>query len=138
MIGTPISAGRANAPLLVLDEPLSFWGGTDVDTGRIIDRRHPQHGLCVAGRVLAMPSSRGSSSSSTVLAEMLRRGVGPSGILLRQPDAIVVLAAIVTKELYGIEIPVVVLPPVEFGALPRSGVAAIDTAGDIAEVRHAV
>ena len=33
-------AGRA----LVLDEPLSLWGGMDPATGEVIDAHHPQRG----------------------------------------------------------------------------------------------
>jgi len=36
--------GECRAETLVLDEPLSFWGGLDPQTGRIIDERHPQQG----------------------------------------------------------------------------------------------
>jgi hypothetical protein len=93
---------------LVLTEPLSFWGGLDVQTGRIIDRRHPQHGAVVTGRVLVMPGGRGSSSSSTVLAEALRLGTGPRAIILHRPDPIISLGALVARELYGIDCPVLV------------------------------
>ena len=64
---------------LVLDEPLSFWGGLDPATGALIDTHHPQRGATVAGRVLVMPSGRGSSSSSYVLAEAIRAGHGTRG-----------------------------------------------------------
>ncbi|MGH8873733.1 MAG: hypothetical protein ACRDVM_00550 [Acidimicrobiia bacterium] len=49
--GRPLVAGAARGRLLVLHEPLSFWGGLDPATGRIVDRRHPQSGVMV--RVLA-------------------------------------------------------------------------------------
>ncbi|HEX6989949.1 MAG TPA: DUF126 domain-containing protein [Bacillota bacterium] len=94
-----------------LDEPLSFWGGLDPATGRIIDRRHPQHGLVVTGRVLLMPGGRGSSSSSTVLAEAIRLGTGPAAILLTERDAIIALGAMVAGELYGRVCPVVWISP---------------------------
>jgi predicted aconitase with swiveling domain len=61
-------AGQASGPALVLEEPLSFWGGVDTETGDIVDVHHPQRGENVSGRVLVMPSGRGSSSSSSVLA----------------------------------------------------------------------
>ena len=38
---TLVPGAAAGAPLL-LDEPLSFWGGLDPAVGTIIDRRHPQ------------------------------------------------------------------------------------------------
>ena len=69
-------SGRGHGEALVLDEPLSFWGGVDPATGAVIDVHHPQAGSIVAGRVLVLPAGRGSSSSSYVLAEAVRVGHG--------------------------------------------------------------
>jgi uncharacterized protein len=99
-------SGLASGPVLVLDEPLSFWGGLDSATGTIIDRLHPQHGASVAGRMLMMPTGRGSSSGSATLAEALRLGNGPAAILMLERDAIVVVGAMVAAELYGLACPV--------------------------------
>jgi uncharacterized protein len=101
-----LSLGAATGAPLRLDEPFSFWGGLDPATGRIIDRRRPQHGTNVAGRVLMMPGGRGSSSGSATLAEAIRAGVGPAAILLLERDPIVVAGAMVASELYGRECPV--------------------------------
>jgi len=101
-------AGSARGAALVLGEPLSFWGGIDPATGEVIDVRHPQRGANIAGRVLVMPSGRGSSSSSSVLAESVRLGTAPAAIVLAEPDPILALGAIVARELYGLAIPVVV------------------------------
>lgn len=100
--------GTAEGRALVLDEPLSFWGGVDPETGDITDVRHPQHGASVTGRILVMPSGRGSSSSSSVLAESIRSGTAPAAIVLGEADPILALGAIVARELYGMVIPVVV------------------------------
>ncbi len=101
-------AGTATGPALVLQEPLSFWGGVDPATGDVIDPRHPQRGANVAGRILVLPAGRGSSSSSSVLAEAIRAGTGPAAIILGEADPILALGAIVARELYGIVTPVVV------------------------------
>lgn len=103
-----ISPGVARGEPLVLQEPLSLWGGVDPETGDIVEPAHPQHGENVAGRVLLMPHGRGSSSSSSVLAELLRRGVGPAAIVLREPDSILAIGALVASELYGSVCPIVV------------------------------
>lgn len=100
--------GVATGEVLVLDDPLSFWGGLDPETGVLIDAHHPQVGSSLAGRVLVMPSGRGSSSSSYVLAEAIRAGTAPVAVVLGAADAIVALGAIVAAELYGIAVPVVV------------------------------
>jgi len=102
------AAGAAEGPALVLAEPLSFWGGIDAATGRVIDRSHPDLGACVSGTILVMPGGRGSSSSSSVLAETLRRGTGPAGIVLATPDPILTVGALVAESLYGIQCPIVV------------------------------
>lgn len=107
--GRTLVAGHATGTALVLDEPLSFWGGLDPATGDLIDTHHPQLGANLAGRVLVMPSGRGSSSSSYVLAEAIRAGTAPAAIILREPDGIIALGAIVARELYGAAPPVVVL-----------------------------
>jgi predicted aconitase with swiveling domain len=106
--GRTLVAGTATGPALVLEEPLSFWGGIDPQTGEVVDVRHPQHGANVAGRILVMPSGRGSSSSSSVLAEAIRAGTAPAAIVLGEADPILALGAIVAHELYGKATPVVV------------------------------
>ncbi len=100
--------GSAEGPLTVWSVPLSFWGGYDSRTGQVIDRSHPAFGSKVAGRILAMPSGRGSSSASSVLAEAIRCGTAPAGIVLSQPDPIITVGAIVAARLYGRACPVVV------------------------------
>jgi len=97
--------GRA----LVLDEGLSLWGGMDPATGELIDAHHPQRGANLAGRVVVMPSGRGSSSSASVLAEAVRARTAPAAILLAEPDLILSIGAAVAEELYGIVVPVVVV-----------------------------
>jgi hypothetical protein len=98
---------------LRLSEPLSFWGGIDPQTGRIIDASHPQVGESISGKILRMPYSRGSSSSPSVLAESLRLGSGPVAIILDRPDPMVVLGAVVARLLYGIECRVTVEPSID-------------------------
>jgi len=127
--GRALLPGAGEGELVVLDEPLSFWGGLDPADGRVIDARHPQAGTVVAGKVLAMPSGRGSSSSSSVLAEAIRAGTAPVAILLGEPDAIVALGAAVAAELYDLRVPVAVLSPEAIRALPDGGLAEVE-AGD--------
>ena len=100
-------AGRA----VVLDEGLSLWGGMDPATGVVIDARHPQRGAALAGRVVVMPSGRGSSSSASVLAEAVRAGTAPVAFLLDRPDLILSIGAAVAEELYGTAVPIVVVGP---------------------------
>ncbi len=110
-------AGQA----LVLTDGLSLWGGMDPATGELIDVHHPQRGANLAGRILVMPSGRGSSSSASVLAEAVRAGTAPKAILLGEPDLILAIGSAVAEELYGTTVPVLVLTREELAAI-RDGV----------------
>ena len=112
-----LADGAADGLALVLGEPLSFWGGIDPASGAIIDVRHPQVGTSVTGRILVMRSVRGSSSSSSVLAEAVRAGVAPAAILLGEADLILAVGAAVAEELYGVRVPVVQLAPADLDAI---------------------
>lgn len=100
--------GEAEGTALVLAQELSFWGGVEVETGKIIDHSHPDLGKNVAGSILVMPSGRGSSSSSSVLAEAIRLGTGPLGIVLARPDPILTVASLVAQSLYDVRCPITV------------------------------
>ncbi len=106
--GYAVVAGTAQGPLVRLDEPLSFWGGFDPETGEIIDVHHPQRGLDLRGAVVAMPAGRGSSSASSVILEAIRAGAAPAALLLTEPDEIIALGAIVGHELYDVSLPILV------------------------------
>lgn len=73
--------GSASGPVLACDTGISFWGGIDPQTGRVIDVHHPNHGDDVSGRVLAMPTSRGSCSGSGVLLELALNGKAPAALV---------------------------------------------------------
>jgi predicted aconitase with swiveling domain len=124
-------AGEAHGDVLVLTEPISFWGGVDEQTGEIIDVHHPQHGASVARRILVMPGGRGSSSSSSVLAELIRAGAGPTAILLGERDPIIALGAAVAETLYGVTVPVLVLPPDEYARATGARRLRLHRSGDV-------
>ncbi len=94
-----IAGAACSGETLVLSAPISFWGGVDPFTGDIIDARHPDRGRNVAGKILCLPGTIGSSSASAVLLELVRTGLAPSAIILHEPDAILLLGLIVAREM---------------------------------------
>ena len=115
-----VIAGEASGELLVSSEPLSFWGGYDARTGEIIDRRHPLAGKNAAGKILVVPFTRGSSTTTQVLLEAIRAGTAPAAIVSSEADTFLALAAIVADEMYGRALPIAVVSAADMATL-RSG-----------------
>jgi predicted aconitase with swiveling domain len=88
----------------------------------IVDGSHPQIGQCISGRVLAMRGGRGSSSSSSALAEMARAGQAPAAILLARADPVLIIGALICADLYGIAVPIGLVPDEEWSRM-RDGAA---------------
>ncbi len=133
LAGRALVAGSAGGPVTAI-APLSFWGGYDPSSGLVTDRSHPAFGQSLAGKILVMGTGRGSSSSSSVLAEAIRLGTGPAAIILSEPDAILATGAMVAETLYGRTCPVLVLPRDGHRALSAACTAHVTTAGDIATI----
>ncbi|NND76408.1 MAG: DUF126 domain-containing protein [Ilumatobacter sp.] len=114
MRGRVLHAGAASAPAARLDAPLSFWGGFDPVTGRIIDQAHPQVGESLTGRVVVVGGSRGSSGTPGVLAESLRRATGPAGLIVNKADVNLTAGALVAEALYECVCPIVLLDDASF------------------------
>ena len=104
--GRTLVAGDAMGELLSAMVGLSFWGGVDPRTGVVIDQHHPLCGESLAGRVLAIPSGRGSCSGSGVLLELILNGHAPAAIVICEREEILTLGALVAEEVFEQSIPV--------------------------------
>ena len=107
--GRVLVPGEAKGLAIVTDTPLSLWGGLDPDTGVIVDRFHPLEGVMISGQILVLPTGRGSCSASGVLLEASRNGVAPLGFIVSEIDPIIGLGAVLSDELLGRPIPVVMV-----------------------------
>ena len=96
-----VAANDVEGELLVLQEPLSFWGGLDPGTGQIVDVHHPQYGVCMRNKLLVLPGTRGSTAGPGALLETLFQGNGPLAIILSQPD-VASLLSVMSAEFIGI------------------------------------
>ena len=127
--GRPIVEGEAVGEALVTAEALSFWGGYDFHTGEIIDKHHPLAGVRAAGRILAVPFSKGSSTTTAVLLEAVRAGTAPAAIITTGVDAFFALASIVADVMYAKSFPVIALEPAQFALLQTGMRITIDRIG---------
>lgn len=95
LIAGPAARGKP----LKLTAPISFWGGVDPKTSMIADVRHPQHGVLIAGTILVLPGTIGSSSASAILLELIHKNIAPAAIIMKEPDAILLLGILVAREM---------------------------------------
>ena len=114
-----LTPGTASAATLILDEPLSFWGGYDPATGIILDQHHPQAAECVKDRILVLPGARGSGGTPACIAESIRRRVGPAGVVLKSADINIATGTLVAQALYDIACPVVTVDASTYDSLTR-------------------
>ena len=133
--GRAIVAGEAEGLALVTSEALSFWGGYDFNTGTIIDAHHPLVGVHAAGTILAVPFSKGSSTTTAVLLESVRAGTAPAAILTTGVDSFFALASIVADVMYGKSFPVIALEAPDFNALVTGDQLRVERSGRIVQAR---
>ena len=115
--GRVIIPGEARGQALVSREPLSFWGGYDWKTGEITDRRHMLSGTIARDKILAIPFTRGSSTTTAVLLEAIRAKTAPAAIITTDIDFFFALASVVADELYRAPLPLVSLVESDYGQL---------------------
>lgn len=128
LTGRSLVAGAAEGALLFADIGLSFWGGVDPFSGEIIDRHHPLSGEYLAGRVLAIPSGRGSCTGSSVLMELISNGHAPAALVLAEPDEILTLGVLVAQTIFERSLPVLCIGREAFAALRGKAFARVNGA----------
>lgn len=126
LIGRNLVPGSAQGALLFADVGLSFWGGVDPYTGEVIDRHHPLSGLHLAGRVLAIPSGRGSCTGSSVLMELISNGHAPAALVLAEADEILTLGVLVAQTIFERSLPVLCIGREAFATLRGKAFARVE------------
>ena len=133
--GRIIIPGEARGTALVGNEPLSFWGGYDWKTGEITDRRHVLSGAMAKDKVLAIPFTRGSSTTTAVLLEAIRAKTAPAAIITTDTDFFFALASVVADELYAAPLPLVALSKADFARLRTDDEVQITSSGEVLVLR---
>ncbi|PYG57482.1 aconitase X [Rhizobium sp. UGM030330-04] len=121
-----ILAGAAEGKVIATTEALSFWGGVDPATGKVIDVHHPLHGICLTGGVLFMPTSRGSCTGSGVLLDLILTGRAPAALVFCEAEDVLTLGALVAAEMFDRALPVVRLDADNFARFARAAHVSIN------------
>lgn len=120
-----ILPGIAAGQVIAAGEALSFWGGVDPATGKVIDVHHPLHGVTITGGVLMMPTSRGSCTGSGVLLDLALTGRAPAALIFSEAEDVLTLGALIAAEMFETSLPVLHVSRDAFAALCREKTARI-------------
>lgn len=121
----------AAGEVLYCDDGISFWGGVDPATGTVIDVHHPWHGLSLAGKIVVMPTSRGSCSGSGVLLQLALNGNAPAALVFSTAEEVLTLGAVIAARLFEKPVAVAHLSPEDF--LPVSAASRVSIRGSTLE-----
>ena len=121
-----IVSGVAEGEVVASSQSISFWGGVDPATGLINDPRHELFGQSIAGKVIAFPVGKGSSTGSLMILELARINKAPAAMINIKTEPILATGPIVCKHFYGKEIPVVTLEKSSFDLLKSGQYAKVD------------
>ena len=111
------TAIKIKVPVLYSEDPFSFWGGVDRETGIVTDRRHGNYGECMTGKAFVFPFGKGSSGAGTTLMEMARSGTAPAAIVNITTDSILLTGSLIAKYCYDKLLPVVNLSEEDYKKL---------------------
>jgi predicted aconitase with swiveling domain len=129
--GSVVIRGEARGQALISHEPLSFWGGYDWKTGEITDRRHTLSGEIAKDKILGLPYTRGSSTTTAVLLEAIRAGTAPRAIITAATDFFFALASVVADEMYASPLPLIALIQADFARLKTGDEIQITSDGHV-------
>lgn len=97
MKGRIILKGKAEGEVLFSPQPISFYGGVDPDTGVITDKGHPLEGQSIKGRVLVLPTGKGSTVGSYTIYRLKKTGTAPAAMVLKDCDTVIAVGVIISE-----------------------------------------
>jgi uncharacterized protein len=124
-----ISKGHAKGEIILTKEPISFLGGVDPETGTVIDSNHELHGRKISGKILFIPSGKGSTVGSYVIYQMFKNKTAPLAIIAIEAEPIIATGAIMA------EIPMVDRPEADIlGTLKEGDLVEVDADSGIIKI----
>jgi predicted aconitase with swiveling domain len=93
--GKRVVGGKAEGQAVVSAVPLCFRTEYDPATGEVIGLRHPLRGQNLRGKVLVIPSTKGSCGNSVAFSTGCKEGNGPAALVCLRREPLAVLSCVV-------------------------------------------
>ncbi|NOZ59851.1 MAG: DUF126 domain-containing protein [Euryarchaeota archaeon] len=91
-----ICGGYAEGEAVVTREPITFLGGVDPERGVVVEHGHELEGVSIAGRILVLPHTKGSTVGSYVIYRMKKLGTAPLAIVAVRADEMLAAGAVIS------------------------------------------
>jgi predicted aconitase with swiveling domain len=95
--GRRIYKGVAEGEAIVTKDGISFYGGIDPDTGKVVEVGHELEGQSITGKILVFPVGKGSTVGSYTLYRMKKSHTAPAAIVNKQIDTIIAVGCIISE-----------------------------------------
>ena len=110
-----IAEGKAEGEAIISADAICFYL-VQPETGVVVEKHHSLEGQSIAGKILVMPSGKGSSVvQADGLYKLMKHNKAPKGMIVEFPDPVLVSGAII------MEIPTVMKVEKKFYEAIRSG-----------------
>ena len=96
-VGRKIYKGTAKAEAIVTKDAISFYGGVDPDTGKIVEVGHELEGQSITGKILVFPTGKGSTVGSYTMYRMKKNNMAPVAIINKEIDTIIAVGCIISE-----------------------------------------
>ena len=95
--GRKIYKGIGEGEAIVTNDGISFYGGVDPDTGKVVEVGHELYDQSITGKVLVFPTGKGSTVGSYTMYRMKKNNTAPAAIVNKQIDTIIAVGCIISE-----------------------------------------
>jgi predicted aconitase with swiveling domain len=95
--------GTVEGEALVTTDLIAFWGGTDWETGDIVEVGHEAKGKNVKGKILVFPAGKGGAGDTFGYYYLARSGKAPKALICNRAQNTTIAGALLveTPMIYG-------------------------------------
>ena len=95
--------GTVEGEALVTTDLMAFWGGTDWETGDIVEVGHEAKGKNMKGMILVFPAGKGGAGDTFGYYYLARSGKAPKALICNRPQNTTIAGALLvdTPMIYG-------------------------------------
>lgn len=95
--------GSFEGEALVTTDLVAFWGGTDWESGFIVEEGHEAKGKSITGKILVFPAGKGGAGDTFGWYYLYRNGKAPMALLCNRPQNTTLAGALLTDTpmIYG-------------------------------------